>query len=153
MTARSFALVLALAAFACGGQKIATTVTSARPGVKPLYDRLGGVDAISDIVTDLVEERIAKDPRISARFGTVDRKKLEKLLTDQICEATGGPCKYTGRAMKDTHVGLGITDAELSAFFEDLKASLDALHLPKAEADELIRKLETMRDDIVDKKS
>ena len=31
------------------------------------------------------------------------------MLVDQICEASGGPCKYAGRSMKAAHAGMKIT--------------------------------------------
>lgn len=144
-------LLLAIALAACSAHAKAPAAP-ARPTARPLYDRLGGVDAIDDVVKDLLG-RVTKDSRIGARFTAKDLAKLERLMTDQLCELTGGPCKYTGRTMKDAHVGMGITEAELAAFLEDLRASLDALHVPKAEQDELMRKLQTMHDDIVEKQS
>lgn len=145
-------LVLLVVALAACGARAKSPAAPVRPTSKPLYDRLGGVDAIDDVVKDLLA-RVVKDSRISARFSTTDLAKLERLLTDQICELTGGPCKYTGRTMKDAHGPLGIGEAELSAFLEDLSASLGHFNVPKAEQDELMKKLATMHDDIVGSKS
>lgn len=154
MKLRSILFALSLTAAACGGKKSEpTTPTASRTEGKSLYDRLGGVDAIKAVVKDFVEERVAKDSRINARFINTDIPKLEGLLTDQICAATGGPCTYAGRNMKETHAGMGITDAEFNALVEDLKASLDKFNVPKAEQDELIGALAKMHDDIVEKKS
>jgi hemoglobin len=146
---------IAMAAAACGGGNKPATTTTTQPdssGTKPLYDRLGGVDAIKAVVKDFVEERVAKDPRINARFANADIPHLEKMLTDQICNATGGPCKYTGKNMKEAHVGMGINDAEFNALVEDLKASLAKFNVPQKEQDELIGALAKMHDDIVEKK-
>lgn len=154
MKLRSIMFALSLAAAACGGSKGSdkpTTTTTQNQG-KSLYDRLGGVDAIKAVVKDFVEERVAKDSRINARFMNTDVPKLEGLLTDQICAATGGPCTYTGRNMKETHAGMGISEAEFGALVEDLVASLDKFNVPKAEQDELIGALAKMHDDIVEKK-
>ncbi|NVB81103.1 MAG: group 1 truncated hemoglobin [Kofleriaceae bacterium] len=147
---RSLLFAFALAAAACGSKQ-PRTPTAAPPPTTPLYDRLGRLDAIKAIVKDFVEERVAKDPRIRARFATVDVAHLEQMLTEQICEATGGPCKYTGKSMKDAHAGMAITEAEWRAFVEDLVASMIRFDVPKAEQDELIGKLATMHDDIVGK--
>lgn len=151
MMMRSMLLALVLGAAACGGGKPETTTTVSQPSATSLYDRLGGVDAIKAVVKDFVEEQVAKDPRINARFVNTDIPKLEEHLTNQICEATGGPCKYTGRSMKESHAGMGITEAELGALVEDLKKSLAKLNVPDAEQDELIALLATMHDDIVEK--
>ena len=150
MGIRSILLALTLGAAACGGGgKKETTTTTTQPSGKSLYDRLGGVDAIKAVVKDFVEEQVAKDPRINARFANTDIPKLEEHLTNQICEATGGPCKYTGRNMKESHAGMGITDTEFNALVEDLKKSLAKFNVPQAEQDELIGALATMHDDIV----
>lgn len=152
MKLRSIMFALSLAAAACGGSKKSGTTTTTQTEGKSLYDRLGGVDAIKAVVKDFVEERVAKDNRINARFMNTDIPKLEGLLTDQICAATGGPCTYAGRNMKETHAGMGITEAEFTALVEDLVASLNKFNVPKAEQDELIGALAKMHDDIVEKK-
>ena len=150
MKIRSIMFALSLAAAACGGsKKSGTTTTTTQTEGKSLYDRLGGVDAIKAVVKDFVEERVAKDSRINARFMNTDIPKLEGLLTDQICAATGGPCKYTGRNMKETHAGMKITEAEFTALVEDLQASLNKFNVGKTEQDELIGALAKMHDDIV----
>jgi hemoglobin len=153
MTIRSIVLALTLGAAACGGgKKEPTTTTVTQPSGKSLYDRLGGVDAIKAVVKDFVEEQVAKDARINARFGNADLGKLQEQLTNQICEATGGPCKYTGKNMKEAHAGMGINDTEFGALVEDLKKSLAKFNVPQAEQDELIGALAPMHDDIVEKK-
>ena len=143
-------ILLALALGACGS-KPPKARTVSQPTQQPLYDRLGGVDAINAVVKDFVEERVAKDPRINARFVNTDIPHLEQMLSEQICEATGGPCKYTGKNMKELHAGMAITEADFGALVEDLVASLNKFNVPKAEQDELIGKLATMHDDIVAK--
>lgn len=151
MRTRSILFAMGLALAACGGgNKQKSTTTQASD--KSLYDRLGGVDAIKAVVKDFVEEQVAKDDRINARFfANADLAKLQEHLVNQICEATGGPCKYTGRNMKEAHAGMGVDEASWNALVEDLKKSLDKFNVPKAEQDELIGKLATMHDDIVEK--
>jgi len=153
MIIRSILLALTLGAAGCGGgKKEPTTSTTTQPSGKSLYDRLGGIDAIKAVIKDFVEEQVAKDPRINARFANADIPKLEESLSNQVCEATGGPCKYTGKNMKEAHAGMGINDAEFAALVEDLKKSLVKFNVPQAEQDELIGALAPMHDDIVEKK-
>lgn len=155
MSARSILLSFTLGLVACGGggsKKEPTTTTTTQPSGKSLYDRLGGVDAIKAVVKDFVEEQVAKDPRINTRFANTDIPKLEDHLTNQICQATGGPCTYTGRSMKESHTGMGISEADFGALVEDLKKSLAKFKVPQAEQDELIGALAGMHDDIVEKK-
>jgi hemoglobin len=68
---------------------------------KSLYDRLGGKKAITAVVDEFVG-RVAADTRINAFFAATaaDAKRLATFkgkLVDQICQASGGPCKYTGK--------------------------------------------------------
>src|SRR5580765_6524562 len=79
---------------------------------KSLYDRLGGKKAITAVVDEFVG-RVAADARINKFFSTTasDQKRLKTFkgkLVDQICQASGGPCKYKGKDMKTAHMGMGI---------------------------------------------
>ena len=114
-----------------------------------LYERLGGQEAIALVVDDFVA-RCAKDDRINAKFGRTDIVRLKKMLVDQVCKATGGPCTYTGRDMKETHTGMGVTAGEFNALVEDLVASLDNFGVPKPDQDELLGQLAPMKGDIVE---
>jgi len=117
-----------------------------------LCERLGGVDAISAVVDSFVA-RCAGDDRINGKFERSDIPRLKKMLVDQVCEAAGGPCAYTGRAMRDTHDGMGVTAGEFDALVEDLVATLDEFDVPKAEQEELLGLLGPMRGEIVEVES
>jgi hemoglobin len=117
-----------------------------------LYDRLGGKESIDAVVGEFVA-RCAKDDRINGKFAKSDIPRLQKMLADQICEATGGPCTYTGRDMKETHDGMGVTAGEFDALVEDLVATLDQFRVSKAEQNELLGLLGPMRGDIVEVES
>jgi len=114
-----------------------------------LYERLGGLDAITAVV-DSFAARCAGDDRINRKFERTDIPRLKKMLVDQVCEATGGPCTYTGRAMRETHDGMEVTAGEFDALVEDLVATLDEFEVPKAEQDEVLGLLGPMRDEIVE---
>ena len=114
-----------------------------------LYERLGGLDAITAVIDSFVA-RCAGDVRISPKFERTDVPRLKKMLVDQVCEATGGPCTYTGRNMRETHDGMGVTAGEFDALVEDLVATLDEFSVPKAEQDELLSVLGSMRAEIVE---
>lgn len=122
---------------------------------KSLYDRLGGKKAISAVVDQFVAN-VANDKRINKFFADAasDKKRLaafKNKLVDQICEASGGPCKYTGKDMKTAHAGMGISDADFNALVEDLVAALDKFNVPEAEKNELLGALGPMKGDIVEK--
>src|SRR5438034_10831263 len=82
-------------------------------GQKSLYDRLGGKTAIVSVVDDFVAN-VAADKRINSFFAataadTMRMARFKDNLVNQICEAAGGPCKYTRKDMKSAHRGMGIS--------------------------------------------
>lgn len=116
---------------------------------RSLYERLGGIDAITAVVEDF-RDRVAKDDRINLKFARTDLARLRKMLIDQVCEATGGPCRYTGRSMKEAHAGMGVTMGEFDALVEELVATLNQFKVPSAEKDELLAILGPLKSDIVE---
>lgn len=114
-----------------------------------LYERLGGIDAITAVVDEFVAN-VAADTRINRFFAGTDIPRLKRLLVEQICQATGGPCTYTGRSMKEVHMGMGLTDADFNALVEDLVKALDKFNVPEREKNELLGLLGPMRSDIVE---
>src|SRR5436190_11807903 len=97
---------------------------------KSLYDRLGGVYAIAAVIEDFID-RIMDDPRLNANpkvneaHHRVTRAGFKYLVTEQVCAAAGGPQRYTGRTMADSHAHLGITADEWRAFLDDLYQTFD----------------------------
>lgn len=118
---------------------------------RSLYDRLGAKEGITTVV-DAFVAKVGADKRINGYFASTDLAKLKMHMVNQLCEATGGPCKYTGRTMKQTHAGMGVTDAAFGALVEDLVATLDEHAVGKAEKEELLGLLGPMKGDIVEKK-
>ncbi len=149
MRIRQIGLVLVLVfAVACGGGSKKEDTMGGAGADKSLYDRLGGKDAITAVVDDFVNTA-ATDERISEFFKNTDAADLKAKLVDQICEATGGPCKYTGKDMKTAHTGMKITEEHFNALVEDLVKSLDKFKVPEREKGELLGALGAMKGDIV----
>ncbi len=120
---------------------------------KSLYARLGGYDAIAAVVDDFIG-RLVADKRFSKFFVGHSEDSLKKIrmhVIDQLCAAAGGPCLYIGRDMKTSHHGLGITSDDWDASAKHLVESLDKFKVPKAEKDELLAFVGTLKKDIVDK--
>jgi len=135
---------------------VALEVSARAQAQKSLYERLGGKAAIVAVVDDFVAN-CAADMRINTFFAVTaaDKNRLaafKNKLVDQICEAAGGPCKYTGKDMKTAHAGLGISNADFNALVEDLTKSLNKFKVGKAEQDQLLGVLGPMRSQIVEKK-
>ena len=119
-----------------------------------LYDRLGGVYSIATVVDDFID-RIMIDPKLNANplvdeaHHKVAPAGFKYLVTEMLCWAAGGPQRYTGRAMEESHRHLAITAGEWDAFMEDLKATLDKFSVPAAEQAEVTALIESTRAAIV----
>ena len=107
-----------------------------------LYDRLGGVYSIAVVVDDFID-RIMADARLNANplvdeaHHRVTPPGFKYLVTEMVCWATGGPQKYSGRSMADSHQHLSITAQEWEAFMDDFQQTLDKFGVSQREQDEL----------------
>ena len=125
------------------------------PVEKPsLYDRLGGVYSIATVVDDLID-RVMSDPRLNANplvneaHHRVPPAGFKYLVTEMVCWAGGGPQKYSGKPMAESHAHLKITATEWEAFMDDLQQSLDRFAVPAQEQAELKAIVNSTRSDIV----
>ena len=124
------------------------TAASAAPHGDPLYRALGGQEGIGKVVdASLVE--IHNDKRIAFFFEKTDLADLRRLLVEQLCAATGGPCTYSGRTMEESHSGLNIKEADFDAFVEDLVRAMDKEKVPKDLQKQLLGLLGPMRPEVV----
>ena len=135
---------------------VVATVGMQAQAQKTLYQRLGERKAIVAVVDDFVNN-CATDKRINAFFAVTakDAARLAKFkgnLVDQICEASGGPCKYTGKDMKTAHAGMGISAADFDALVEDLVKTLNKFKIADADQKALLGVLGPMKAQIVEKK-
>lgn len=122
---------------------------------KALWDRLGGEAGVRAVLKEFVANA-AKDPKANLdRNGnyplTAERgARVEQLLVEQISSLTGGPFKYTGRDMKNTHAGMKITQSEFNAAAGHLVAALKKYKVPQTEIDELVAIIATTAKDMVE---
>ena len=119
-----------------------------------LYERLGGVYAIAAVVDDFIDRvmadaRLNANPKVDEAHHRVTPAGFKYLVTEQVCEASGGPQRYTGRTMSDSHAELGITADEWVAFMDDLRQTLDKFDVPERERGELTAIVESTHGDIV----
>lgn len=119
-----------------------------------LYERLGGVYAIAVVVDDFINRimdnpRLNANPKVDEAHHRVSRAGFKYLVTEMVCWATGGPQKYSGKSMYDSHAHLDITEDEWQVFLADFKATLDHYHVPAAEQAELFAIVESTKKDIV----
>ena len=139
--------------FGCSTMETSTDAPTGKPTAqsqeKSLYDRLGGKPAITAVVDDFVA-RVAADGRINGKFANANIPRLKMMLVEQICQASGGPCTYTGRDMKMAHAGMGVKGSEFDALVGDLVATLNKFKVPDREKNELLGALGPMKKDIVE---
>lgn len=115
---------------------------------KSLYDQLGGKESIRKVMDDFVV-RLKADPRIGDQFAATDADRLASQLTDQVCESTGGPCKYVGLDMKAAHAGMTITKAHFNALVEVLQTSMNSHNVPLDVQLEVLSMLAPMHRDVI----
>jgi hemoglobin len=119
-----------------------------------LYERLGGIYSIAAVVDDFID-RIMSDPKLNANplvdeaHHRVSKAGFKYLVTEMVGWATGGPQKYTGRSMFDSHAHLKISAEEWEVFLADFQESLDKFQVPQAEQQELFDIIDSTRKDIV----
>ena len=121
---------------------------------KSLYERLGGVKPISLVVDDFVNRLVANDILNENPMIVEGRKHspdayLKFQVTNMVCQATGGPCVYTGLGMKESHVHMNITENEWQVMRDEFKKTLDKFQVPEKEQKELFDIVESTKKDIV----
>jgi len=119
-----------------------------------LYERLGGVYAIASVVDDFIDRvmdnpRLNANPKVDEAHHRVSRAGFKYLVTEMVCWAAGGPQKYTGRSMADSHADLAISEAEWQVFLGDFRACLNKFGVPAAEQAELFAIVDSTKKDIV----
>jgi len=121
---------------------------------KTLYERLGGVYSIATVVDDFIErlllnEILNANPAINKARTHVPKAGLKYYVTEMVCQATGGPQKYSGRTIKESHKDMNITEAEWDAMAADFKKTLDKFNVPEKEQNELFTIIGSTKPDIV----
>jgi hemoglobin len=121
---------------------------------RSLYDRLGGVYSIATVVDDFIDRimldaRLNANPQVEEAHHRVSPPGFKYLVTEMVCWATGGPQKYTGKSMADSHAHLKITAREWDAFMDDFQQTLNKFAVPSREQDELKAIVNSTRADIV----
>ena len=113
-----------------------------------LYEQLGGKPAITKVVHDMITN-VAADNRINHFFAKTNLPHLQMELVNQVCEGTGGPCKYTGLNMQQAHKGMNLSTADFNALVEDLQKSMDSNNVPLGLQNQLLAILAPMEPDVV----
>ena len=132
--------IAALAALTLGMVACTKPVTT---GDDSLYNRLGALaggdgKAAITVAVDKFLEKVVADDRINFFFANANVPRLRAMLIDQVCEVSGGPCKYTGGDMVTVHKGMNVTESQFIALVEDLRQALVEIGVPIHEMNELV---------------
>ncbi|NQV85226.1 MAG: group 1 truncated hemoglobin [Rhodospirillales bacterium] len=119
---------------------------------KSLYERLGGYDGVVGAVDDILP-RLIGDAQLGKFWqnrGQDGIARERQLLIDFLCNAAGGSLYYTGRDMTLTHVGMGISESDWSAFTGHISAALDNLSVGEPERGDVLGFIESLKGEIVE---
>jgi hemoglobin len=135
--------------FLQGLQLVVLTCVMAVAHASPtLYEKMGGA-AKCKVIAEEFTAAILADDRINFTFAESDVKKFTQLFYEQLCNITGGPCKYTGRDMHEAHAKLAINNAQFNAIAEDLYVAFEKAHVPYRLQNKVMVMLAPMQKDIV----
>jgi hemoglobin len=109
---------------------------------------------IAPVVDDLidrimVDQRLNANPRVDEAHHRVSAAGFKYFVTEMLCEAAGGPQRYSGRPMGDSHRHLMITEEEWLTFMDDLQQTLDKFGVPQPEQNEIKAIVESTHEAIV----
>lgn len=113
-----------------------------------LFQRLGGAEIITKIVSDLVDLHV-RNPRIAPRFSGSDLAKVKQSAAAFFITGSGGPSVYQGKDMLSAHKGMNIDAEEFIAVLDDALEALEKNGVGQREQEEVLFILYSMRRDIV----
>ncbi|MEW8469238.1 MAG: group 1 truncated hemoglobin [Candidatus Thiodiazotropha sp.] len=118
-----------------------------------LYERLGGYNAITAVVDEVVVQ-IAADEKLGrfwAHRGKDGIAREKQLIVDFIVAKAGGSLYYRGREMKLSHEGMQIDEQDWEILIDALKNTLHKFNVPARESREVLEFFDTTKKDIVEK--
>lgn len=124
-------------------------LAAATARAETLYDALGGERGVREFMSEYVE-LLAADPSTGPSFADSSLPRIKGLLAEQLCELTGGPCRYSGDGMRQVHANLGITEAQFHAAVQRLRELMIRRGYPLAVRNGVLRLLAPMQRDVVD---
>lgn len=113
-----------------------------------LYDKVGGEPAIAKVV-DYFYELILADDTVNEFFKNTDMEKQRKHQTKFVSFALGGPNQYSGLSMAKAHKGMNLQPEHFQAVAGHLASALAHYDVPKADIDQVIGHVASLKDDIL----
>jgi hemoglobin len=115
-----------------------------------LFEQIGGESVLKSAVDEFAKI-VLDDGRINFAFAGTNMDIFKARLYAQLCELSGGGCKYTGRDMRTAHAKLNVTNTQFNALTEDLYKAMDKVGVSYRVQNKLVALLAPMQKDIVKK--
>lgn len=103
----------------------------------PVYDRIGGHEAIEVVVEDFYV-RVLADDELSGFFTGTNMSRLKGKQVEFFAAALGGPQPYAGAPMRQVHQGRGITMHHFGLVAGHLADALAAAGVPSETVTEIL---------------
>jgi len=119
-----------------------------------LYERIGGVNAIT-MVVDRFSDEVVKNPKLNVNPALKEWNQSGKLpgqkfmRTLWLCQAAGGPFQYTGKDLHEAHKELHITSEESDEFGAEIARSLAHSRVPEREKQEVLAAIVARKTEVV----
>jgi hemoglobin len=113
-----------------------------------LYQKLGAQAGLEQLVDGLLLE-IEQDAQIVHHFKDTDIGRFRGLLIEQLCELSGGPCKYSGATMQESHTGFQISQADFDNLVNHLLKVMQQQNIDIKAQNQLLALLAPMYKDVV----
>jgi hemoglobin len=147
-----YIVFLGLGLYGCSHQ---TPVASTPEPSKPtLYERVGGANNIAMLIDDVIERSYVDEVLNANPYIRESHKRFPKAIykfnaTALACQGMGGPQKYTGRTLKDSHKHLYITEKEWNALIAIFRDSMNSFKVPEDLQSEVIELIESTKSEII----
>lgn len=113
-----------------------------------LFQRIGGMNAVQAAV-DLFYSKVMKDERINHFFAQIHMEKQSGKLKAFLAYAFGAPLPYSGKALREAHQHMHLTEIHFNAVAEHLVSTLQDLQVPQPLIDEVVKIALTTKNDVL----
>ncbi len=121
---------------------------SVKPTNDTLYEQLGGMPVIENIVDNFVNE-IGHDHIVVQHFLNSNINRFREKMIEHLCVETSGPCHYTGDNMIDVHAGKNISELEFNRTVDLLINAMNKASVPHPLQNKLLARLAPLRSEII----
>ncbi len=115
---------------------------------KTLFDKLGGMDAVNAAV-DIFYKKILDDDTVNHFFVKTDMKSQASKQKAFLAYVFGAPLQYTGKNMRDAHMGMNLTEGHFNAVAKHLQATLEQLNVDQDLISEVMLIAGSTKDDVL----